>query len=146
MEPFGGPSFHWKDGFIRLTPLTPPDALNPVCAHVDAVVIQNRRYPPIAIAAVLSGKEHNVAGQLIFIGLARWNVSLCSSWLADDPSGGALAQLILFLNGIDCPPALQMRRLRLHRIPWSILYGPNGLMLRRILVTETALRRACAIS
>ena len=67
--------------------------------------MEHRSYTAIAIAAILRGKEHNVAGQLVFIVLARWSVSLRSPWLADDPAGGALAQVILLLYSIYCLPA-----------------------------------------
>ena len=86
-------------------PLTAPDALNPVLAHIDPGVVKEGRHSTIAVAAILGREIDNVLGQLIFIGLARGNVSLRSPWLPDDPAGLSLAQTVPLLSCRDRLPA-----------------------------------------
>ena len=88
-----------------LQPLAAPDALNPVLAHLEPGVVEQGRHPAIAVAAILGGEIDNVLGQLIFIGLARGNVSLRSPWLPDDPAGLSLAQTIPVPSCRDRLPA-----------------------------------------
>jgi len=86
-------------------PLTAPDALNPVLANLDPGVVEQGRHPAIAVAAILGRQIDDALGQLIFIGLARGNVSLRSPWLPDDPAGLSLAQTVPLLSCRDRLPA-----------------------------------------
>ena len=63
--------------------------------------------------------------QLIFIGLERGNVSLCSPWLPDDPAGLSLAQPVP-LPSRRRPPAGAARGLQ-----FSLSNIPQHLLLQR---------------
>ena len=71
----------------HLQPLAAPDALNPILANLNAACVQQGRHPAIAVTPILRGKEDDIPRQLIFIGLERGNIALCSPWLPDDPAG-----------------------------------------------------------
>ena len=62
----------------HLQPLAAPDALNPILANLNAACVQQGRHPAIAVTAILRGKEDDIPRQLIFIGLERGNIALCS--------------------------------------------------------------------
>ena len=58
-------------------------------------------YPAIAVAAIGRGKQYNVPGQIILVGLLRRNISVRSPQLADNPPGRASAELVLLASRID---------------------------------------------
>ena len=59
----------------------------------------------IAIAAILRGNMDNVPGKLIFIRLQSQNISLCSSWLPEDPTVAALTHSVHTSHAPNPPPA-----------------------------------------
>ena len=86
-------------------PLTAPDALDPILAHLNAIFVQQGRDAAVAVPAILGGKVEDVAGQLILVWLERGKASLRSTRLPDDPAGQSLAQPILLPSRIDRLPA-----------------------------------------
>ena len=86
-------------------PLTAPDALDPILAHLNAIFVQQGRDTAVAIPAILGGEVDNVAGQIILVGLKRGKVSLRSPRLPDDPASQTFAQPVLLPSRIDRLPA-----------------------------------------
>ena len=86
-------------------PLTAPDALNPIPAHVPACVGKQRCDPAIAVAAVLGGKGDDRSRQRILVSSDDGGVSLCPAGLADDPAGLALRETVLLPDAIHRLPA-----------------------------------------
>ena len=70
----------------HLEPFEPPDPLYPFAVHNPARVAQERRHPPIAIAAILSGQGHNILRQGHFVVRPAWHLALCRAMLPQDPA------------------------------------------------------------
>jgi hypothetical protein len=79
--------------------------LDPVLAHDNATVVEHGRHPAVTVAAIVRDDQNNVPGQLILVGRQRWNASLRSPWLPDNPAGCAFAQVISVLRCINSLPA-----------------------------------------
>jgi len=72
-----------------LEPLTTPDPLNPVLAHLPARCLQQRGDAAVAVASVLGCQGDDGAGQRILVSRYRGHVALRATVLANDPAGMA---------------------------------------------------------
>ena len=69
----------------NLQPLTTPDPLDPVLAHLPASPLQQRRDPAIAIAAILAGQGNDGLGECVFVVALCRPVALRAAWLLAPP-------------------------------------------------------------
>jgi hypothetical protein len=83
----------------------PPDALDPVSAHVPASLLQQGRDPPVAVAAILTGQGDDRLGQLVFVVPLRWLIALGSPRLPYQPAGVPFTQSLVpsVLDGDAAP-------------------------------------------
>lgn len=88
-----------------LEPLTTPDPLNPVLAHLPPGCLQQRGDTAVTVASVLGRQGDDGAGQRILVSRYRGHVALRAPVLADDPAGVALREAVLLLDRVDCLPA-----------------------------------------
>ena len=86
-------------------PLTTPDPLNPITAHLPPGVNKQCCDPAIAIAPVLGGQRDNRSRQRILVSSNDGGVSLGPAVLADDPAGVAFREAVLLPNALDSLPA-----------------------------------------
>src|SRR3954452_25347283 len=70
----------------NLQPLQPPDSLDAFDVHHPPGGLQQGCDPSIAITAVLGGERDDVGGQSRLIIRHRWNLALCESMLAKNPT------------------------------------------------------------
>ena len=89
----------------NLQPLTPPDPLDPLVIHEPARILQERRYPAIAIAAVLASEFDDVGGQALFIVAPRRRFALRRTMLPERRACTALGDVKLTSNMIDANAA-----------------------------------------
>src|SRR3954464_228073 len=89
----------------NLQPLQPPDPLDAFDVHHPPGVLQQGCDPSIAITAVLGGERNDVGGQSRLIIRHRWNLALCGSMLAKNPTRKALGDAMLGNNMIHAGTA-----------------------------------------
>ena len=73
----------------RTLPLTTPDPLNPVLAHLPPSCLQQRGDAAVAVASVLRRQGDDGAGQRILVSWHGGHVALRAPVLANDPAGMA---------------------------------------------------------
>ena len=95
-------------------PLTAPDALHTVLAHIPPGLVEQCRDPAIAIATILGGQGDDGPRQRIFISSNNGRVTLRSARLADEPAGMAFRETVLLPNAAR-PPAGAVRGLQVSR-------------------------------
>ena len=78
-----------------LQPLPLPDPLDPLEVHRPAGSGQHRRYPAIAVAAILGGERDDVGGESRFVIERRGNLALRGPMLSQNPASQALGHAIL---------------------------------------------------
>jgi hypothetical protein len=81
-------------------PLTAPDPLHTIRANLPTGLVQQSCNPAIAITAICGCKLKNGLCQGIFVRTDNSGVTLRTTWLADEPAGVTLGELIL-LPGPD---------------------------------------------
>ena len=86
-------------------PLTAPDPLDPITAHLPAGVGKQRCDPAITVSSVLGCERDNRSCQCILINPDDGGVSLCPAGLADNPAGVAFREAILLPNAFNRLPA-----------------------------------------
>jgi hypothetical protein len=79
--------------------------LHTVDADVPPGISNQRCDPAVAIAAILGGQRYDRSGQRVFVCTDVCCVTLCPTWLADQPAGVTFRELILVPNPFDCLPA-----------------------------------------
>ena len=96
--PLGLFSWHFQ-------PLTPPDALHAVQAHIPTVLFQQPVDAPVAVPAVLAGQVNNGRGESVFVRTALGKLALCRSMLAKSTAGSTLRDCQLVHDMINTAPA-----------------------------------------
>ena len=86
-------------------PLTAPDPLHPIAAHIPPGLVQQCLDPTIAVPAVLRCESNNGPCQRIFISMNNGGVTLRSAGLTDNPAGVTLRETVLFPNALNRLPA-----------------------------------------
>jgi hypothetical protein len=109
-EPNAGPvvepqSASWLLFLRDFQPLAAPDPLHPVGADLPACLVEQLGDPAIAIAAVLDRKSQDGLSQCVFISSNNQVVTLGAPWLANEPAGMTLGELILLPNARNRLPA-----------------------------------------
>ena len=79
----------WSMLLRDLEPLTTPDPLNPVLAHLPPSCLQQRGDAAVAVASVLRRQGDDGAGQRILVSWHGGHVALRAPVLANDPAGMA---------------------------------------------------------
>ncbi len=90
-QPPAGPLF-----LRHFQPLTTPDALHPIPAHLPASTLQQRRNSPVAVATVFTGQRNDRFGQFLFVDPLDRGIALCPSPLPQQPAGMSLTDFVLF--------------------------------------------------
>ena len=117
--------------FLRdFQPLAPPDALHPILAHLPAPGLQQRRDPPVAVAAVLAGRRDDPLRKRIFVRSLHRQIALRSAPLLQHPARLPLART-------NFPPACSTASLRRSGLKVSLRYILQNLLL---LGTQVMLR------
>jgi hypothetical protein len=88
----------------NLQPLAAPDALHAVRANVPSGIGEQRRDPPIAIAAIFGCQRYDRSCQRVFVCTDNRCVTLRTTWLADKPAGVTLRELVLLPNPFNRLP------------------------------------------
>ena len=86
-------------------PLTAPDPLHTITAHIPPGIVQQCLDPAIAIAPILRCQRNNGLRQRIFVSTNNGGVTLRSAWLTDKPAGMTFRQTVPSPNPPDCLPA-----------------------------------------
>jgi hypothetical protein len=74
-------------------PFLAPETLHPLVVHSPTVLTEQRRDPPIAVAAVLAGQSNDLVPQCVFICLDHPCASLRRPWLFQSPAHTTFGQL-----------------------------------------------------
>src|SRR5271155_5002348 len=77
-----------------LQPFATPDALHSIFPHLPACRPQQRRDPPVAVTAILTGQGNDRLGQRIFIHSLDRHVALRSTPLIHQPAGMPLGEFM----------------------------------------------------
>lgn len=88
----------------NLQPLAAPDALHAVRANIPSGIVEQRRDPAIAIAAIFGGKRYDRSGQRIFARADNRRVTLRTTWLVDEPAGVTFREPVLLSSPFDRLP------------------------------------------
>ena len=81
-----------------LQPFATPDALHSIFPHLPACRPQQRRDPPVAVTAILTGQGNDCSSQRIFIHSLDRHVALRSAPLIHQPASMPLGKLMLLLR------------------------------------------------
>ena len=85
--------------FLRhFQPLTTPDTLYPIFAHVPTITLQQRRNSPVSVTTVFTGQGNDHLRQCLFVDPLDRGIALCPSPLPQQPTGMSLAHFVLFLR------------------------------------------------
>jgi hypothetical protein len=92
--------------FLRhFQPLTSPDALDAIPAHMPACLLQQHRDSPVAKATVFTGQLGDRFCQCIFVGSLRRLVALRCTPLPDQPARVPFAYPMSLARVLDCRPS-----------------------------------------
>jgi hypothetical protein len=76
--------FHWY-----FQPLSSPQPFDALVIHMPAGISQQRSYPTIAVAAILSGQLDHVRDKAILISSPHGHLTLCGSVLSQNATRSA---------------------------------------------------------
>ena len=88
----------------NLQPLTAPDTLHAVRANDPSGIVEQRRDPPIAVAAIFGCQRYDRSGQRVFICADNRCITLRTTWLADEPTGVTFREPVLLPSPFDRLP------------------------------------------
>jgi len=85
-------------------PLAAPDALHAVRANAPSGIVEQRRDPPIAVAAVFGCQRYDRSCQRVFVCTDNRRVTLRTTRLTDEPVGVTFREMVLLPNPFDRLP------------------------------------------
>ena len=89
----------------NLQPLAAPDPLHAVRANVPSSIVEQRRDPPIAIAAIFGCQRYDRSGQRVFVCADNRCITLRTTWLADEPAGVTFREPVLLPSPFNRLPS-----------------------------------------
>jgi len=91
--------------FLRyFQPLAAPDTLHTVGSNTPTCILEQLGDPAIAIAAIFRCERNDRSCQRIFVRTDNPCITLCTTWLADEPAGVTFREPILLPNPLDRLP------------------------------------------